>query len=97
MRRHPFLYTPERIISQPSTSFTDPLLGAWVRLAELDNDHAIAWTCGTSRSSINLRHQSGGRVMVVAGRTASDLLWALPLLSCGRSTERGTFPEVMEL
>jgi hypothetical protein len=35
--------------------------------------------------------------MVVAGRTASDLLWALPLLSCGRSTERGTFPEVMEL
>jgi hypothetical protein len=35
--------------------------------------------------------------MVVAGRTASDLLWALPLLSCGSSTERGTFPEVMEL
>ena len=24
--------TPERIIPQPSTSFTDPLLGAWVRL-----------------------------------------------------------------
>jgi hypothetical protein len=45
MRRHPFLYTPERIVLQPSTSFTDPLLSAWVRLAELDNDHAIAWTC----------------------------------------------------
>jgi hypothetical protein len=35
------LYIPERIIP-PTTSFADPLVGAW-RLAERDKYHAIAW------------------------------------------------------
>jgi hypothetical protein len=43
MKRHPFSYTL-RIIPQALDAFADPLAGAWVRLAELDNDFAIACT-----------------------------------------------------